>query len=313
MLKAAAAVLVAAVALVAAAGAQVPRRMALTFDDLPGVVRPSTLAALEDVNARLLATLRITRIPAIGFVNERALDVEGEREARIDLLRSWLAAGMTLGNHTYAHRGINDTPLPEYQDGVLKGERVTRPLLASQGRTLVWFRHPFTHTGPTPEIRDALDRFLEAHGYRVAPFTVENADYVFAAVYDRRLNAGDEEGADRVMAAYLDYNDGVVAWAETLAEDTFGRPIPQVLLAHVNRLNADAMPEMLRRLRARGYTFVSLEDATADAAYATRDAYVGRSGPSWLHRWRVALGKPSRLAEDPDPPDWVLEQYNSAN
>lgn len=313
MLKAAAAVLVAAAALVAAAGAQAPRRMALTFDDLPGIVRPSTLAALEDVNARLLATLRITRIPAIGFVNERALEVEGEREARIELLRSWLAAGMTLGNHTYAHRGINDTPLAEYQDGVLRGERVTRPLLESQGRTLVWFRHPFTHTGPTPEIREALDRFLEAHGYRVAPFTIENADYVFAAVYDRLLNAGDEEGADRVMAAYLDYNDRMVAWAETLAEDTFGRPIPQVLLAHVNRLNADAMPEMLRRLRARGYAFVSLEDATADAAYATRDAYVGRFGPSWLHRWRVALDKPPRIAEDPDPPDWVLAQYNAAN
>lgn len=312
MLRTAAAACVAAVILAAAGGAQAPRRMALTFDDLPGVTTPSTLAALEDVNARLLATLRILRIPAIGFVNEGRLEVEGEREARIELLRSWLAAGMTLGNHTYAHRDINDTPVAEYRDEVLQGERVTRPLLQSHGRTLVWFRHPFTHTGPTPDVRAALERFLEEHGYRVAPFTVGNADYLFAAVYDRLLNAGDEQEADRVMAAYLDHTDRMVAWAETLAEDTFGRPIPHVLLAHVNRLNADAMPELLRRLRARGYTFVSLDEATADPAYATTDGYVGRFGPSWLHRWRLALGKPSRLADEPDPPAWVLERYNAA-
>src|SRR5690606_6959590 len=116
VLRTAAAACVAAVILAAAGGAQAPRRMALTFDDLPGVATPSTLAALEDVNARLLATLRILRIPAIGFVNEGRLEVEGEREARIELLRSWLAAGMTLGNHTYAHRDINDTPVAEYRD-----------------------------------------------------------------------------------------------------------------------------------------------------------------------------------------------------
>jgi peptidoglycan/xylan/chitin deacetylase (PgdA/CDA1 family) len=305
---------VAAMTLAATGGAaREDRRMALTFDDLPGVVRPSTLAALEDVNARLLAPLRIGRVPAAGFVNEQGLDVEGEREARIALLRSWLDAGMTLGNHTYAHRGINDTPLEEYQADVLRGERVTRRLLATRGATPVWFRHPYTHTGPTAEVRGALERFLASQGYRIAPFTIENADYAFAAVYDRLHAAGDEDGADRVMAAYLDYTDAKVAWAEALALDTFGRPIPHVLLAHVNRLNADGLPELLRRLRARGYAFVSLDEALTDAAYRTPDGYIGRYGPSWLHRWRAGLGQPSAMKDEPDPPDWVLERFRSSN
>ncbi len=46
----------------------------------------------------------------------------------------------------------------------------------------------------------------------------------------------------------------MLAFTEALAFDTFGRDIPQILLAHVNRLNADAMPELLRRLARSGAT-----------------------------------------------------------
>ena len=143
----------------------------------------------------------------------------------------------------------------------------------------MWFRHPYTHTGPTPRSRRALDAFLNEHGYQVAPFTIEAADYAFAAVYERALMAGDEPGPSDAMAAYLAHQDAMVAFAEALAFDTFGRDIPQVLLSHVNRLNADAMPELLRRLRARGYIFVTLDSVLDDEAYATPDAYVGRNGP----------------------------------
>lgn len=288
------------------ASAQAARRIALTFDDLPGVLQRPSLAALDDINTRLLATLRIERVPAVGFVNEGQLDVAGEREGRIELLRMWVGPTFTLGNHTYAHRGINDTPLEAYKADILKGEAVTRRLLSEAGHRLVWFRHPYTHTGPTPEIRAALDGFLNAQGYTVAPFTVENADYAFAAIYERALLSADQERADATMAAYLAHQDAMMAFAEALAFDTFGRDIPQVLLAHVNRLNADAMPELLRRLRARGYQFVTLDSAVEDEAYGTPDRFVGRFGPSYLHRWRVALGKPSRIEQEPDPPAWVL-------
>jgi peptidoglycan/xylan/chitin deacetylase (PgdA/CDA1 family) len=289
------------------ADAQTARRIALTFDDLPGVSQRPSLAVLEDINARLLATLRIERVPAVGFVNERALDVEGEREARAALLRRWVGPSLTLGNHTFSHPSLTRTPLEQYQADVLKGERVTRPLLEAAGHRLIWFRHPYTHTGPTAAVKDAFEAFLNEHGYRIAPFTVENADYAFTVVYERALMAGDEARADEAMAAYLAHQDRMVAFAETLAFDTFGRDVPQILLAHVNRLNADAMPELLRRLRARGYTFVTLGTAMEDEAYATPDRFVGTFGPSWLHRWRVGLGKPSRLKDEPDPPAWVLK------
>lgn len=295
-----------AVAAVATGGAREVRRVAMTFDDLPGVSQRGSLAGLADINARLLATLRIERVPAIGFVNEQGLEVEGERYARLDLLRRWVGPGLTLGNHTFSHADLNRVPLAEYQADILRGERHTRALLEARGQRLLWFRHPYTRTGPTAGIKSGLEAFLNEHGYRIAPFTIESADYAFAAVYERALLSGDEARADEAMAAYLAHQDRMVAFAEALALDTFGREIPQVLLAHVNRLNADAMPELLRRLRARGYVFVTLEAAMDDEAYLTPDQFVGSVGPSWLHRWRVALGKPSRLKEEPDPPAWVM-------
>ena len=301
--------LVGAVAVLAAtlAPAQPVRRIALTFDDLPGISQRSSLAVLDDINTRLLATLRIERVPAVGFVNERGLDVQGEREARVAILRQWIGPSLTLGNHTYSHRDINDTPLEAYQADVLKGEIATRRLLDASGHALVWFRHPYTHTGPTPEIKSSLNAFLNEHGYTVAPFTVEAADYAFAAVYERALIAGEQARADETMAAYLAHQDNMVAFAEALAMDTFGRDIPQILLGHANRLNADAMPELLRRLRARGYMFVTLDSAIDDEAYDTPDRFVGRYGPSWLHRWRIALDRPSRMAAEPDPPGWIMK------
>jgi peptidoglycan/xylan/chitin deacetylase (PgdA/CDA1 family) len=302
-------VLGAAILLAAAQAPPPSRSIAITFDDLPGVSQPATAANLDAINARLLATLRIGRVPTVGFVNERGVEVAGEREPRTAILRRWLDAHMELGNHTYSHPDLNKTPPDEYQVDILKGERVTRKLMTERGQSLHWFRHPFTHTGPTAAIKARVDGFLGAHGYDVAPFTIETDDYIFAAVYERAVLAKDEAAADKVMAAYLASTDERVAFCESLADDTFGRDIRQVLLIHVNRLNADAMPELLRRLKARGYSWIPLGEALKDPAYTTRDDYVGPIGPSWLHRWRIALGKPDRMRDEPDAPEWVMKAF----
>ena len=299
----------AAFAQVAAADLKPSLRLALTFDDLPGAEVTATLAELRDQNRRILAALKGAGATAIGFVNEGRLQKDGERDARVAILSAWLDAGCDLGNHTEAHLGLSTTPLREYEDGVLRGEAVTHALLEARGRKPEYFRHPFTQTGPTAEIKEAFEHFLAERGYTIAPFTIEAADYMFASLYADALRAGDAARGGRIRDAYLQHNDVMFGWMESLARDEFGRDIPQVLLAHVNRLNADVLPDLLARLRARGYGFVTLRQALADPAYATPDRYVGKNGPSWLHRWSVALGKPMRLRDEPDPPQWVLDAY----
>ena len=43
--------------------------------------------------------------------------------------------------------------------------------------------------------------------------------------------------------------------------------------------------------------------ALADEAYRLPEAYVGRGGFSWIHRWSMTKGMKSR--GEPDPPAWV--------
>ena len=47
----------------------------------------------------------------------------------------------------------------------------------------------------------------------------------------------------------------------------------------------------------RGYTFVPLEQALADSAYASADTYTGPAGITWLHRW--ALTRASAAPSSP--------------
>jgi peptidoglycan/xylan/chitin deacetylase (PgdA/CDA1 family) len=290
--------------------AQVPTRtVAVTIDDLPGVSRTGTLEVFRQMNASMLRVLRSESIPAIGFVNEGKLAVEGEREARTALLADWLDAGMALGNHTYSHGGLTNTPVAQYERDVLRGEAVTRPLVEARGQAMTFFRHPMTQTGPTAEVKARFDRFLADHGYQTAPFTIEDADYMFALVYDDAVSKDDQETAGRLRQAYLEHQLRMFEWFELLSRETFNREIPQILLIHVNRMNGDSLGEAVATMQRRGYRFVSLETALADPAYQTADGFVGRFGPSWLHRWRISLDMPNRLRDEPDPPVWVQEAY----
>jgi peptidoglycan-N-acetylglucosamine deacetylase len=183
----------------------------------------------------------------------------------------------------------------------VKGEPILRAALAARGRTLRYYRHPFLHTGPTPEIKQGLQAFLDRQGYRVAPVTLDNADYLFAAAYSR------PQHRERVRREYVPYMESVVAFFEARSVEVVGRDIPHVLLLHANELNADLVPDLLAMFQRRGYTFVSLEHALADEAYRLPEEYAGRSGFSWIHRWSRTKGMPPR--GEPDPPAWAQEAF----
>ena len=293
----------------AVARAEVPRRqMALTIDDLPSqeFARASE-ADLAARNARIVSALKGTH--AVGFVNEDKLEVGGKvDQKRVQWLRDWLAAGIELGNHTDNHNGLHDTPIEAYEQSILDGERVLRPLMDEFGRTPRWFRHPYLHAGQDEAVRTRLDTFLAAHGYRVAPVTVDNGEWIYARAYTLLLEAGKHGEARALIPGYIDYMEAKCQFFEQASKRLFGREIPQVLLFHANALNADALPALLERLRKRGYDFVDLDTALADPAYQHADGFRGRGGISWLHRWAITEKKPKSFYEgEPAVPQHVLD------
>lgn len=291
------------------AWAEVPRRqMALTIDDLPSQeVNRASEANLAARNARIVAALKGTN--AIGFVNEDKLEVDGEvQPQRVQWLRDWLVAGIGLGNHTFNHNGLHATPIADYEQSIVDGERVLRPLLAEFDRTPRWFRHPYLQAGQDDAVRARLDGFLEQHGYRVAPVTVDNGEWIYARAYLLLHDAGKHDAARALIPDYIDYMEAKCQFFEQASKRLFGREIPQVLLFHANALNADALPILLDRLRQRGYDFIDLDTALADPAYRHADGYRGRAGISWLHRWAMAEKKPKVFYEgEPAVPRHVLD------
>ena len=167
-----------------------------------------------------------------------------------------------------------------------------------------------THTGDTQEKKEAIEKFLAAHGYKLTPHTIENSDFIFNVPYAQALQRHDEALAKRVRDAYLDLTTTAIEFAEKISPQIFSREIPQILLIHANDINADALDEMLSRFEARGYRFVTLDQAMADPAYQTKVTYISSSGPTWLFRWAKSKGLNLDFSADPDPPKWVMDLYN---
>jgi peptidoglycan/xylan/chitin deacetylase (PgdA/CDA1 family) len=282
------------------------RAVAVTFDDLPATLGVNDVRNLTRMTEKLLASIRQYRIPAVGFVNEGKLFVDGSKTevaARSRLLRMWLDAGLELGNHTYSHGDLNRMPLEKFQADVIRGEAVTRKLMQEKGRKLRYFRHPFLHVGEELGKRRAFESFLQGHGYVVAPVTVDNDEFVYASAYDGAQRRRDAAAAAKIADDYLRYMEQVFAFFEDASRQVTGREIPQVLLLHANNLNADRFASVAEMLVRRGYRFVSLEEALKDEAYRLPDKFVGVPGNSWFNHWSITTGR--KPVPTPAPPEWI--------
>ena len=282
--------------------------MAVTIDDLPFVPRGSAayLAAAAAGTEAILAALKKHGVPAVGFVNEQKLEAPTpqEQDARTALLARWVDAGHVLGNHTYSHRGANALSVEAYLAEVDRGEVVTKRLMQRRRPYTLFFRHPMTHTGDTAEKKAGIAAGLAARGYTIAPHTIENSDYLFDLVYAQ----ADAATRPKLGEAYLAHTTAATDFAETKARELFGRDdVPQTLLLHTMAINSDHLDALLDRMVARGYRFITLEQAMKDPAYASPEAFVGRNGPTWLFRWSRTLAPQSDFRADPDIPAWVWD------
>lgn len=289
--------------------AQTSRKVTITIDDLPFVGQSESIETAAETTDKMLAAITKYKIPAAAFVTGKRVLVEGQVNQRLDLLRRWRDSGVSLENHGLSHISFQQTPLREYLDDALQGMLFPEMIMKEKGGAVKFYRHPFNHTGATMESRLAFENFLKERNIRLAPFTVEHADYVFNRLYEEAKQHQKEPEMKRIGEAYLAHLDTAFDFAERLSLETFGRDIPQIFLIHASEINADYLDRMLARLQKRGYKFTSLEEAMTDSAYETPDVYVGGTGISWFHRWRVGLKMEKRLRDEPDPPKWVIDEY----
>ncbi len=270
------------------------RRVAITFDDLPGgqMTNGCDIEALERLNRDLVGSIRRNRIAATGFVNAGRCPAAAQNIRRI--LSTWGNNGLELGNHTASHLDLNRVSVEEFEKDVLAGGRAR------------WFRYPFLHTGTDLQKKRAVEAFLREHAYTNVPVTIDDDDYLFAVAYRNALEAHDMPLARAIAGEYLRYMDSIFAFYEQFSRNVLGYEPPQILLLHANRLNADRLDRLAAMMRRRGYAFISVDEALKDPAYRHADSYVGSKGVSWLHRWAITDGKPA-----PDQPEANIPAHHS--
>jgi peptidoglycan/xylan/chitin deacetylase (PgdA/CDA1 family) len=290
---------------------QLPARsVAITYDDLPFVYdsseEPTSIRARAMKASRQIqqAHLRF-RAPATGFVNEfklRELDKEG-----IAILRSWNSGIFELANHSFSHADSNKLTLAEIEQEVVRGEQVTRPLAEGAGRTLQFYRFPYNHVGDTEEKRAQIESMLMRHGYRLAASTIDTSDYIFNRAYERALAQKDRAMRRRIEAAYLDYTRDQAVFYSDLSERVHGYRPPEIIVLHLNSINAATAGAMLKIFMQLNFRFVTLAEAQSDPAYQRSPATATRFGPMWQYRWASERGVKVDGRLEQEPPQWVAD------
>jgi peptidoglycan/xylan/chitin deacetylase (PgdA/CDA1 family) len=283
------------------------KEIAITIDDLPLNGKQFELARLQVMTDKFLAAIKRQEVPVVGFVNESLLYVPGETDGRIALLRQWANVGIELGNHTFAHVGFKNTPIAQYEDDFVRGDTITRAIMKEKGLKPRYFRHPFLQMGPTLELEQSFEKFIAERGYRTAPVTIDILDWMFRVAYANAITQHDAEMAKRVAAEYLKFADLKFDFCERVANELFARPIKHILLLHANELNADNFDQLIGVFKARGYRFITLEEALKDPAYKFPDKYVATS--DWLSHWAFSEGR--RFAE-PKPPEFIQKIWDES-
>lgn len=275
--------------------------VAFTFDDLPahgplppGMARPA-------VAKSILETLRQEKMPPIyGFVN-------GFRVARfpyqVHILQAWRAAGEPLGNHTWSHPELDKLSAAQYEANIARNE----PLLnkVDPDGEWHWFRFPFLEEGNNLPKREAVRGWLAAHHYRIAEVSMDFQDYLWNEPYARCAAKHDQVAIAKLHDTYLATADHDMQAYRKLAQQLYGRDVRYVLLMHIGAFDAKMLPELIGLFRARGFHFVTLEQAMADPAYQD-DPGVPTPGGTTFNEMVAA----KRKMEIPDiaEPDAMLDR-----
>jgi peptidoglycan/xylan/chitin deacetylase (PgdA/CDA1 family) len=279
--------------------------VALTFDDLPAT-GTTDVAEAQAINAAILHALDQHNAPATGFVIEERVREIGNIPGK-EMLRQWVQHHHDLGNHSFSHPDFDELTVDQMEQEIVLGERSLSEILREVGKTPRYFRFPMNHTGDTASKHQAVGSFLAQRGYRVAACTIDNEDFTYNGTYLLTLSKKDEAAAKRLRSDYLAYTSAEIDYYAALNKQVFGYEPPQIMVLHVNRLNADMLDGVLSLFEQKHYAFVTLEKAQADRAFAIPDTFVTPYGPMWGYRWAAERGVKVNGKLELEPPAWVVD------
>jgi peptidoglycan/xylan/chitin deacetylase (PgdA/CDA1 family) len=234
-----------------------PKRIALSFDDVPR--GPGAFFTPDARTERLIAELKRAGVRQAAFFvtpGNLAQPWGAGGEARI---AAYVAAGHVIANHGFGHRRLSAMPAADYLADVdraedwLKGRKGYRP----------WFRFPFLDEGRGDKAkRDAVRSGLAERGLSNGYVTAEASDWNMDALASQAAERGKKLDVEALRDLYVESHVEAAEFYDDLARWTIGRSPAQVLLLHETDLAALFIGDLVTALRQRGWRIV-----TADRAY----------------------------------------------
>jgi peptidoglycan-N-acetylglucosamine deacetylase len=240
------------------------QNLAITMDDLPlnGALPPGVTRV--ETTKEVLAVLKKRHVPPVyGFINAKKLEGNGDGA---EALRLW-AAVEPVGNHTYSHMDLEQSPAEAFEREIEENEPVLELLKGDAKDNWHWLRYPYLHEGDTVEKRRAVRDYLKAHGYRIAQVTLDWEDYLWNTAYARCVAKGDTKSIAWLRTSYLNTASEFLDLGRSQARLIYGHEISYVLLMHLGAFSSTILPEALDLLKKKGFKLVTLEEAESDAAY----------------------------------------------
>jgi peptidoglycan/xylan/chitin deacetylase (PgdA/CDA1 family) len=233
--------------------------IALSFDDAPR--GRGAFFTPEQRTERIIAELKAADAPqAVFFVNPGALG-RGDGVGGEERLAAYVAAGHVIANHSFSHPHLNATSAEAYLADIdkaeawLKGRPGYRP----------WFRFPFLDEGGSDKAkRDALRAGLAVRGLRNGYVTAESSDWHLETLAIQAAKAGKPIDRAALGQLYVRWHVEAADHSDGLMQQVIGRQPVQMMLLHETDLAALYIGDLVRALRADGWTVVSADIAYAD-------------------------------------------------
>ncbi len=254
-----------------AAGAEArPKRIALSFDDVPR--GPGAFLTPDQRTRGILSGLAAAKVKqAVFFVTTGNLDKPGGKGGE-ERIMMYSGAGHLIANHSHGHRRLSLISAEAYL------EDVDRAAARLQGRPgyRPWFRFPFLDEGRADKAkRDSVRAGLARRGLANGYVTVDGADWNLEALTIAARDSGKHMDMKALRELYVETMVGAANFYDGLARRTLGRSPAHMLLLHETDLAALFLPALVDALRRDGWQII-----TADEAYADPIAKAAPNTPS---------------------------------
>ncbi|HEX8513549.1 MAG TPA: polysaccharide deacetylase family protein [Allosphingosinicella sp.] len=247
-----------------------PKRIALSFDDVPR--QAGAFLTPDQRTQGILSGLTAAGIEqAVFFVTTGNLD-KPEGKGGAERIMMYSGAGHLIANHSHGHRRLSQVSAQEYLEDVDRAAAWLRNRPGSRP----WFRYPFLDEGRADKVkRDAVRAGLARRGLMNGYVTVDGADWNMEALTVAAREAGKDMDMKALRQLYVETMVGAANFYDGLARRILGRSPAHMFLLHETDLAALFLPALVEGLRKDGWEII-----TADEAYADPIARVRPDTPS---------------------------------